>query len=349
MKRAAGFAFAIAALALVVAGLAAARRQAPAPTASKGTALVPSVTINGDVPALLTLKTSELAVLPQQTVKVSVGGTTYTESGPLLSALLTYAGVQYDSACKNDELRYWVEVTGADGQAVTLTAGELDPGFGNRPAILSIDQNGSFLTKAGPRLIVPNDATGARDLSHVSVITFGRAPAQLADVTPACASTSLVSTPPAGSVVVNGDVKTPITLTWTQLQAMAQTTQNVSFLSGANPTVDSESGPTLYSILEAAQPRFLACDPTDRLRFYVEITSSEDGYASLLSWSEIDPSLDDDNALMSLAENGALQAGVGPRLTVPGDVKGGRYVSGGAVITVFRAPTEVRIPACAGR
>jgi hypothetical protein len=42
--------------------------------------------------------------------------------------------------------------------------------------------------------------------------------------------------------------------------------------------------------------------------------------------------------LLSLAENGVSQQTVGPRLTVPGDVKGGRYVSGSAIVTVFRAP-----------
>lgn len=310
-------------------------------------ALVPSLTVNGAaVPTPITLKTSELAILPQHTVKVTVDGKSLTESGPLLSALLTYAGVAYNAACKNDELRYWIEVTSSNGEAVVLTAGEIDTGFGNRPAILSIEQNDAFLTESGPRLIVPND-NGARDLSHISVVTIGRAPAQLADVTPACAATSLVTAPTPGSVLVNGAVAKGSTVTWSQLQAMPQTSQNVSFLAGANPSSNSESGPTLYSVLQAAQPKFLACDPTDKLRFYVEITSSEDGYASLLSWNEIDTAGDNDDALLSLVENGKSQQDVGPRQTAPGDVKGGRYVSGAAIVTVFRAPTEVRIPSCA--
>jgi len=342
MNRAVGVALAFVVAALLSGSVAAAG------TPSGAGALVPSVEINGDVPATVTLKTSELALLPQQTITVSIGGTSYTESGPYLSALLTYAGVQYNSACKNDELRYWIEATSSNGQAVALTAGEIDPGFGNKPAILSINQDGGFLTKSGPRLIVPGDATGSRDISHVSVITFGRAPAQLADVTPACAATGAVSPAPTpGSIMINGDVAKPMTLTWSQLQAMSQTSQNVSFLSGSSSTTDSESGPTLYSVIQPAQPKFLSCDSADNLRFYVEVTSSEDGYASLLSWTEIDPSLDNDSSLLSLIENGTSQQSVGPRLTVPGDVKGGRYVSGSAIVTVFRAPTEIRIPSCA--
>ncbi|HEY4348369.1 MAG TPA: hypothetical protein VGM80_12335, partial [Gaiellaceae bacterium] len=116
-------------------------------------AIVPSVVVNGPALGLtpFTLKTSELAVLPQQMVTVPIGGVPTTESGPLLSSLLTLAGVQYNAACKNDELRYWIQVTSTDGSAATVvTSGELDPLFGNRPAILSINEGGKFLTASGP-------------------------------------------------------------------------------------------------------------------------------------------------------------------------------------------------------
>jgi hypothetical protein len=311
--------------------------------------IVPTITVNGDGLTPVTLKTSELAALPQTTIIAGVNGKTVSATGPLLSSLLSYAGLTYNSGCKNDELRYWVEATSANGSAVVITAGELDPGFGNRPAILAISENGGMLTSEGPTLVVPND-TGARDLAHITKITVGRAPVELADVTPACGATSLVTAPPPGQVLVQGDVKNPTTLSFAQLQALPQVSQTDSFLSGSSPTVDTESGPTLYSVVEAANPKFLACDSTDDLRFYVEVTSSEDGYSSLFSWAEIDPALNGgtglDQSLLSLIENGTSQAAVGPRATAPGDVKGGRYVSGSAVITVFRAPTETRIPSC---
>ncbi len=329
-------------LMLAVAALAAGAGAAYASRSS--TSIVPTITINTPTGPLLSLKTSELSVLPQQTVTVNINGTPTTEQGPSLAALLTFAGLQYNSACKNDELRYWIQATDAKAEAVTLTAGEIDPGFGNRPAILSISENGQFLTSEGARLIVPNDS-GARDLQGIRVITVGRAPAQLADP-PSCASSGLVSTPPVGSLVINGDVSSPTTYTFAQLQAMPQVNQTVSFLSGTTPTSLTESGPTIWSLVMAAKPKFLACDKNDELRFVVEVTSSQDGYAALMSFGELDPALDNTISLASLVENGASQASQGPRSTVPGDVKGGRYVSGAAVITVLRPPTELRIPSC---
>ena len=173
-----------------------------------------------------------------------------------------------------------------------LTAGEIDPLFGNRPAILSINENGKFLTSDGPKLIVPNDS-GARNLSNVSVVTVGRAPAQLPSVTPACSPTvALPTAPSAGSIMVNGDVANPITLTYAQLQAvLPQVTQSVNFLNGATPVTNAETGPTLASVIAMAKPKYLACDPTDKLRFFAAITSSIDGYTALVSFPEFDPSV----------------------------------------------------------
>jgi hypothetical protein len=310
-------------------------------SASGAGAIVPSVTVNGSaLGSPITLKTSELAVLPQQTMKVTIGGQSVTESGPTLLSLLTYAGVAFNAACKNDELRYWIEVTNGKGAAAVVTAGEADPGFGNRPAILSIDENGSFLTASGPRLVLGNDS-GSRDLQHVTTITVGRATPQLPAA--GCATTGAVTPPTPGSVVINGDVSNPTTLSWSQLQSMTSTTSTVSFLQGTSPQSHTETGPSLASIVALAKPKTLACDPNDANRFYVEITSGEDGYTATMSYAEIQQ----DNAMMSLTEDGQSQSAVGPRSTAPGDVKGGRYVSGAAVITIVRAPTEVPIPSCA--
>jgi hypothetical protein len=313
--------------------------------------LEPSVTVNnvGLGLAPVTLKTSELAALPQQTYSVPLGGEASTETGPLLSALLTYSGVQFNATCKNDELRYWVEVTSADGsQAAVITNGELDPLFGNRPAILAISENGKFLTSSGPQLVVPNDS-GARDITHVAKVTVGRAPVVLGS-SPGCGSTGIIGNPPAGTVLVNGDVSSPQTYTVAQLQAMPQVTQTDNFLQGTSPNTNVETGPTLWSLIQAAKPKYLACNKNDKNRFFAEVTSSEDGISAIIAFPEIDPSLDNSQDLMAVVNNGlpVLQTDTDPRVTAPGDVRGGRYIFGAATITIFRVPTETRIPSCAG-
>jgi hypothetical protein len=335
---------AVLAAAAFLSGTALARAGASSP-------IVPSVTVNTVGLGLppVTLKTSELAILPQQTISVPLAGVATTETGPLLSALVTYAGVQFNSTCKNDELRYWVEVTSADGsQAAVITSGELDPLFGNRPAILALSENGNFLTASGPQLVVPNDS-GVRDIKHVATITVGRAPVVLGS-SPGCGSSGLIANPPAGTVLVNGYVSSPQTFTVAQLQAMPQVTQTDNFLQGSTPNTNLEVGPTLWSLIQAAKPKLLACDKTDSYRFYAEITSSEDGISALVAFPEIDPSLDNTQDLMAVVNNNipVLNTDTDPRLTTPGDVRGGRYIFGAATITVFRVPTETRIPSCAG-
>ena len=125
-------------------------------------------------------------------------------------------------------------------------------------------------------------------------------------------------------------------------------TQTDSFLAGSSSTTVTETGPTLFDVLAAAEPKFQFCSDNDNARFYVEVTSPEDGYASTYSWAEIDPFLNGKQLLLSPSENGTSQVNVGPRLTAPGDVKGGRYVSGSAVITVVpgsRCGPVPRLPA----
>jgi hypothetical protein len=170
--------------------------------------------------------------------------------------------------------------------------------FGNRAAILSISDDGKFLTAVGPRLIVPGDAGSARDLRHVAMVTTRRANPQLP--ISGCPSTANLFTPSVPSLVVNGDVRTPQTLAFSQLQGMTQVGQTVSFLSGSTPTTASKSGPTLADVLAKAA-------------------------------REIDPSLRNRNPLVSLVENGGSLANAGPRVVQSGDVRGGGLGHGGGL------------------
>jgi hypothetical protein len=305
---------------------------------------------NGITPiSPVNLSAADLTALPQQTFTVTIDGNQVTERGPTLSTLLSRAGITFNASCKNDELRYWIEATGANHSAAVVTAGENDTGFGNNPVVLSTVENGAALS--APRFVVTKDLTDDRNVQGVTQITVGRAAPQLANTaTPACTAAPFtpVTAPPAGSVVINGAVQRPVTLSWAQLQSLPQVTQTDTFQAGASPTTVTEVGPTLWDVVSAAEPQFQQCNPTDDVRWYVELTSSEDGYASLLSLAEIHPFIDGKQALLSLSENGASQQSVGPRTTAPGDVKGGRYVSGTAVITVLRVPDQGPGTGCKG-
>ncbi len=205
-----------------------------------------------------------------------------------------------------------------------------------------MEENG--VTLAAPRLVVPGDATAARFLANVTNVNVGRAAPQLTDTaTPSCTPapfTPPVTPPSAGSLLINGAVADPTTLTWSQLQALPQLTQTVTSLGlGTNVT---EVGPTLISAIGLASPE-LGTSDVGALPFFVEVTSSEDGYAANVSWTEIDPALNGNEILLSLSQNGVSQESVGPKLTLPGDTHAGRFVSGTAVVTVMSAPPDVPV------
>jgi hypothetical protein len=132
-------------------------------------------------------------------------------------------------------------------------------------------------------------------------------------------------------------------LNYTQLGGLPQVSQTDTYQTSKSNTV-SEVGPSLYDIVSMAEPEFQFCGDNDDLNFYVEITSSEDGYTTLVSWAEIDPAYNAQTAalspLLSLTENNVstLSTDTDPRFTAPRDNLGGRYVYGAAVITVLRAP-----------
>jgi hypothetical protein len=139
--------------------------------------------VTGAVDKPLLLSVEQLAALPQVTMTVTFrnGNTpqTHTEQGPLLTDVLALAKPKIDTKLRNDQLRYSIQATAADGYAAVVAYGELDPNFGGKQIILSIVEDGNFLTAAGPRLIVPGDLRGGRYVSGVNWITLTQAPLQL--------------------------------------------------------------------------------------------------------------------------------------------------------------------------
>ena len=227
---------------------------------------------------------------------VTIGGNSTTESGPLLSAVLASAGFTSHSTCKNDELHYWVErpagrVVGGDH------SGRARPEFGNDPAILSVSENGSRSPSRAwsSRTTRPMPVTSP----GVTNVTIGRAAPQLrASTTSACNPVGFVPPrlvadhahrQPSDGSVLNGAIENPISVTFDQLSAMPQVSQTDTFMQGPNTKV-GHGGPARRSSRCSRRPSRTSSSagPNDDLNWYAEVTSSEDGFAVIVSWAEID-------------------------------------------------------------
>ncbi|MEA2149822.1 MAG: hypothetical protein QOD69_1652 [Solirubrobacteraceae bacterium] len=131
-----------------------------------------------------------------------------------------------------------------------------------------------------------------------------------------------------GSFRVTGDVEHALRLSVADLAAMAnQQTVDVTYKAGAGTEHHVFTGPLLLDVLDRATPHFDPAIKNDRLRHYVSVTAS-DAYQALVAYGELDPAFENKQVLLATTQDGASLAGVGPRLVVPGDVAGGRYVTG---------------------
>lgn len=134
--------------------------------------------VDGSVDRPTLFSVADLAALPGHSLDVSftTQGVTqhHVEAGPMLVDVLAKVGPRFDQRVKNSELRDFVVVTGADGYEAVLSYGEIAPTFGNRPALLSLKEDGVLRTS--PRLVIPGDVKGGRDVSQVVRIQLGSAP-----------------------------------------------------------------------------------------------------------------------------------------------------------------------------
>jgi hypothetical protein len=318
--------------------------SAMAASAAQPVLTVTTVAGNGlKAESVLKLTGTGLAALQQTSETVTIGGQKLAEKGPPLTEVIAKAGLRSSTSCDDETLRYWFEVTNGAGEAVVVASAEVDPDGGDKLALLSLSENGAPL--AAPRLIIVGDRTGARDIMSVTGITIGRVAPQLSSTTPGCNPPGFkpavtISSAPAdiGAVIVNGVVPRQ-TIAFPQIEALPQVTQVDTYTGEGEQKVHREHGPTLYDFLVKADPALKSLGQ-QALRYYVEATSSEDGSVAVVSWAEIDPTLDGKPFLLSTYEDGdlILNTDSGPRLTAPGDAGGSRYDYGVQVVTVFRTP-----------
>lgn len=84
-------------------------------------------------------------------------------SGVRLYSLLEAAGIQSDPAVNEDFMNKVVVATSADGHAVVIAGGEIQPRFMNGDVIIATHQDGEPLPAGdGFRLIVPFDRKPGR-------------------------------------------------------------------------------------------------------------------------------------------------------------------------------------------
>lgn len=126
------------------------------------------------------------------------------------------------------------------------------------------------------------------------------------------------------AVTVDGDVTTVLRLTRGDLRQMHQVRQEVTFSSQGVTEHHVFRGPRLIDVLTQAQPTFDPDTKNDQLRFVV-LAGATDGYQAVVSYAEIDPEFGGTQALLALRQDG--EGLLIPRLTVPGDGRGGRYVT----------------------
>jgi hypothetical protein len=90
----------------------------------------------------------------------TMGGTqAHHWSGPLLLDVLDVAGIA-DAPGKKTHFRHVIMASGADGYAVAVALGEIDPIGEGKQVIVALTQDGKALDK--PRLVVPGDSHAAR-------------------------------------------------------------------------------------------------------------------------------------------------------------------------------------------
>ncbi|MFD6971329.1 molybdopterin-dependent oxidoreductase [Streptomyces sp. NPDC059979] len=150
-----------------------------------------------------------------------------------------------------------------------------------------------------------------------------------ASATATASPSASASAPPLkpGEVRVAGQVDKPSTLTLAELRSFPQTSVTVEFTSAKGPQKHTYQGVLLHDVLKNAQPRFDASKKNGQLRGIVAATGGGD-YRAVFAWAELDPGFAKSQVLLAVSEDGTpFEDASGPRLVVPQDTKGGRYVS----------------------
>lgn len=155
--------------------------------------------------------------------------------------------------------------------------------------------------------------------------------------TPEAASSEAIDT-----FTIEGHVVNPGEWTVADLQQFEAQTVDVTFISGGESEDHSFTGVLLSDVLAAVELQQDPDGPKNApLRSWLVFTA-QDGYQVVISGGEVDPGFGNQPYLLAWEQDGEpLSAEDGPvRLVLPGDVRGGRYISGVISIVVESLDAE---------
>jgi hypothetical protein len=152
-----------------------------APTVTAAGEAKKGVAVRGAVGDRGAISRRELQDFAQQKVtsryQTSGGPQSHVYTGPLLLDVLNSVEPNFSSD-RHDMLRYAILVEATDGFLATLAWGEIDPELAHKKAIVALTEDGKALDR--PRLVVPGDTHGARQVYDLATIFLLRLSPELA-------------------------------------------------------------------------------------------------------------------------------------------------------------------------
>lgn len=269
-----------------------------------------------------TYSIADLQALPSTTQTVTIGGTAASYTGVSLWDLLGTSIIPSPGG-GNPVLRSYIVASGTDGRSV-LSAGEINPGFGGTgaPVLVAYEKDGMALGTA--QLIVPADGTGARGLGaltglDVRGLPFSSGPGGL-----------------SGPFALNEGGAALGTIDAAALSAYTARDETVSFFSGGGVTTATFTGVSLWDVLVGQGVD--VSNVVDKLL----VARGSDGFTVTYSLAELDPLLGGRDAMIAWADSrvgdGTLGTAGEFRIVIPGDNRGGRFVSNLVSLDVRAVP-----------
>lgn len=140
--------------------------------------------------------------------------------------------------------------------------------------------------------------------------------------------------PTSPSFTLGGQIANPRSYTPEDVKALSAKEVTLEYTAANQPQKHSFRGVPLWDLISSAKPQFEPNTKNDSLRWVVQATGS-DGYTASFALGELDPNFGNKGVLVAFEQDGQpLPPEDGLlRLVVPGDLKGGRFVS--ALVTVI--------------